>query len=125
MIHITEFLNTYGPQMNIDNSPVVSNFNAQALRREPTTVQAPRTQNWNYRYVSHMVDDLIRLMKEDFLSGLLSKTGDVSIEIEEQVYVFLAAYTNQECNWWGVQLLLCNLHMAFEGQMKNMTPNIR
>lgn len=45
-----------------------------------------------------MVDDLTRLMKEDFLSGLLSKTGDVSIEIEEQVYIFLAAYTNGECN---------------------------
>ncbi|CAM6085778.1 unnamed protein product [Calypogeia fissa] len=71
-IRIARIFNTYGPRMNIDDGRVVSNFIAQALRKEVLTVQAPGTQTRSFCYVSDMVDGLIRLMEGE-------NTGPINI----------------------------------------------
>ncbi|XP_071725829.1 UDP-glucuronic acid decarboxylase 5-like [Rutidosis leptorrhynchoides] len=40
--------------MNIDDGRVASNFQAQALRDQPLTVQAPGSQTCSFCYVSNM-----------------------------------------------------------------------
>ncbi|XP_008812272.1 UDP-glucuronic acid decarboxylase 2-like [Phoenix dactylifera] len=61
-VRIARIFNTYGPRMCIDDGRVVSNFVAQALRKEPLTVYGDGKQTRSFQYVSDLVEGLIRLM---------------------------------------------------------------
>lgn len=71
-IRIAWIFNTHGPRMNINDSRVVSNFIAQAIRDEPLTVQLPGMQTRSFCYVSDLVDGLMRLMEGE-------NTGPINI----------------------------------------------
>ncbi|PIN04576.1 dTDP-glucose 4-6-dehydratase/UDP-glucuronic acid decarboxylase [Handroanthus impetiginosus] len=60
---IARIFNTYGPRMCIDDGRVVSNFVAQALRKEPLTVYGDGKQTRSFQYVSDLVEGLMRLME--------------------------------------------------------------
>lgn len=64
-VRIARIFNTYGPRMCIDDGRVVSNFVAQALRKEPLTVYGDGKQTRSFQYVSDLVEGLIRLMEGD------------------------------------------------------------
>ncbi|CAA2997380.1 UDP-glucuronic acid decarboxylase 2-like [Olea europaea subsp. europaea] len=61
-VRIARIFNTYGPRMCIDDGRVVSNFVAQALRKEPLTVYGDGKQTRSFQYVS----DLVRSFKCDY-----------------------------------------------------------
>ncbi|KAF9606151.1 hypothetical protein IFM89_023244 [Coptis chinensis] len=62
-VRIARIFNTYGPRMGIDDGRVVSNFVAQALRKEPLTVYGDGKQTRSFQYVSDLVEGLMRLME--------------------------------------------------------------
>ncbi|XP_057535915.1 UDP-glucuronic acid decarboxylase 2-like [Amaranthus tricolor] len=62
-VRIARIFNTYGPRMCIDDGRVVSNFVAQALRKEPMTVYGDGKQTRSFQFVSDLVDGLMRLME--------------------------------------------------------------
>ncbi|PSR94756.1 UDP-glucuronic acid decarboxylase [Actinidia chinensis var. chinensis] len=62
-VRIARIFNTYGPRMCIDDGRVVSNFVAQALRKEPLTIYGDGKQTRSFQYVSDLVEGLIRLME--------------------------------------------------------------
>ncbi|CAA7398402.1 unnamed protein product [Spirodela intermedia] len=62
-VRIARIFNTYGPRMCIDDGRVVSNFVAQALRKEPLTVYGDGKQTRSFQYVSDLVQGLIKLME--------------------------------------------------------------
>ncbi|KAH1058303.1 hypothetical protein GYH30_002735 [Glycine max] len=62
-VRIARIFNTYGPRMCLDDGRVVSNFVAQALRKEPLTVYGDGKQTRSFQYVSDLVEGLIRLME--------------------------------------------------------------
>ncbi|CAI9771066.1 unnamed protein product [Fraxinus pennsylvanica] len=64
-VRIARISNTYGPRMCIDDGRVVSNFVAQALRKEPLTVYGDGKQTRSFQYVSDLVEGLMRLMEGD------------------------------------------------------------
>lgn len=64
-VRIARIFNTYGPRMSIDDGRVVSNFVAQALKKEPLTVYGDGKQTRSFQYVSDLVEGLIRLMEGD------------------------------------------------------------
>ncbi|CAI9776226.1 unnamed protein product [Fraxinus pennsylvanica] len=64
-VRIARIFNTYGPRMCIDDGRVVSNFVAQALRKEPLTVYGDGKQTRSFQYVSDLVGGLMRLMEGD------------------------------------------------------------
>ncbi|KAJ8465673.1 hypothetical protein OPV22_028225 [Ensete ventricosum] len=64
-VRIARIFNTYGPRMCIDDGRVVSNFVAQALRKEPLTVYGDGKQTRSFQYVSDLVEGLIKLMEGD------------------------------------------------------------
>ncbi|KAK6916885.1 NAD(P)-binding domain [Dillenia turbinata] len=64
-VRIARIFNTYGPRMCIDDGRVVSNFVAQALRKEPLTVYGDGKQTRSFQYVSDLVEGLMRLMEGD------------------------------------------------------------
>ncbi|CAL9039873.1 unnamed protein product [Musa banksii] len=62
-VRIARIFNTYGPRMCIDDGRVVSNFVAQALRKEALTVYGDGKQTRSFQYVSDLVEGLIKLME--------------------------------------------------------------
>ncbi|XP_071921536.1 UDP-glucuronic acid decarboxylase 2-like [Coffea arabica] len=62
-VRIARIFNTYGPRMFLDDGRVVSNFVAQALRKEPLTVYGDGKQTRSFQYVSDLVEGLMRLME--------------------------------------------------------------
>ncbi|XP_018825586.1 UDP-glucuronic acid decarboxylase 4-like [Juglans regia] len=64
-VRIARIFNTYGPRMCIDDGRVVSNFVAQALRKEPLTVYGDGKQTRSFQFVSDLVEGLMRLMEGD------------------------------------------------------------
>ncbi|XP_028789213.1 UDP-glucuronic acid decarboxylase 2-like [Neltuma alba] len=62
-VRIARIFNTYGPRMCLDDGRVVSNFVAQALRKEPLTVYGDGKQTRSFQYVSDLVEGLMKLME--------------------------------------------------------------
>eukprot|EP00897_Mesotaenium_endlicherianum_P009140 jgi/Mesen1/8254/ME000445S07409 len=54
-VRIARIFNTYGPRMCIDDGRVVSNFVAQALRKEGMTVYGDGKQTRSFQFVSDLV----------------------------------------------------------------------
>ncbi|GKC17100.1 UDP-glucuronic acid decarboxylase 2-like protein, partial [Tanacetum coccineum] len=54
-VRIARIFNTYGPRMCIDDGRVVSNFVAQALRKEPLTVYGDGKQTRSFQFVSDLM----------------------------------------------------------------------
>ena len=62
---IARIFNTYGPNMNIDDGRVVSNFIVQALRNEPLTVYGDGSQIRSFCFVSDLVEGLVKLFLKE------------------------------------------------------------
>lgn len=61
-IKIARIFNTYGPNMNINDGRVVSNFIVQALRGEPITIFGDGSQTRSFQYVDDLISGLTCLM---------------------------------------------------------------
>lgn len=69
-IKIARIFNTYGPNMNINDGRVVSNFIVQALRGEPITIFGDGSQTRSFQYVDDLIHGLTRFMgTEDPVTG--------------------------------------------------------
>jgi UDP-glucuronate decarboxylase len=61
-IKIARIFNTYGPNMQLNDGRVVSNFIVQALNDEDITIYGNGTQTRSFCYVSDLVEGLVALM---------------------------------------------------------------
>lgn len=61
-IRIVRIFNTYGPNMDMNDGRVVSNFIVQALKGEDITVYGKGLQTRSFCYVEDLVDGLIKMM---------------------------------------------------------------
>ncbi len=59
---IVRIFNTYGPNMDMNDGRVVSNFIVQALKGEDITIYGDGTQTRSFCYVSDLVDGMIKMM---------------------------------------------------------------
>lgn len=59
---IVRIFNTYGPNMDVNDGRVVSNFIIQALKGEDITVYGEGLQTRSFCYVDDLVDGLIKMM---------------------------------------------------------------
>lgn len=75
---IARIFNTYGPNMQIDDGRVVSNFIVQALRQQPLTIYGQGEQTRSFCYVSDMVEGLTKLMLHDGILGSVINLGNPS-----------------------------------------------
>jgi UDP-glucuronate decarboxylase len=62
-VRVARIFNTYGPNMDVADGRVVSNFAVQALRNEPISVYGKGDQTRSFCYVSDLIDGLVRLME--------------------------------------------------------------
>jgi len=61
-IRIVRIFNTYGPNMDMNDGRVVSNFIIQALKGEDITVYGNGLQTRSFCYVDDLVDGMIKMM---------------------------------------------------------------
>lgn len=61
-VKVVRIFNTYGPNMNVNDGRVVSNFICQALRGDPITIYGDGSQTRSFCYVDDLVRGLIAMM---------------------------------------------------------------
>ena len=60
---VIRIFNTYGPNMELGDGRVVSNFIVQALRGEPLTIYGDGSQTRSFCYVSDLIDGISEVVK--------------------------------------------------------------
>ena len=63
---IVRIFNTYGPNMNINDGRVVSNFITQALNADDITMYGDGNQTRSFQYVDDLIDGMIKLMGSSY-----------------------------------------------------------
>lgn len=64
-IKVIRIFNTYGPNMDLNDGRVVSNFIVQALRNEPITIYGSGAQTRSFCYVSDLISGILAMMDSD------------------------------------------------------------
>lgn len=64
-IRIVRIFNTYGPNMDLNDGRVVSNFIVQALKGEDITIYGDGSQTRSFCFVSDLIEGLVRMMNND------------------------------------------------------------
>ncbi|MFT4576454.1 MAG: UDP-glucuronate decarboxylase [Polaribacter sp.] len=64
-IKITRIFNTYGPNMDINDGRVVSNFIVQSLKGKDITIFGDGTQTRSFQYVNDLIEGMIRMMNSE------------------------------------------------------------
>jgi UDP-glucuronate decarboxylase len=64
-IKITRIFNTYGPNMDINDGRVVSNFIVQSLKGKDITIYGDGTQTRSFQYVNDLIEGMIRMMNSE------------------------------------------------------------
>lgn len=73
-IKVARIFNTYGPNMNVDDGRVVSNFIIQALKGKNITIYGDGMQTRSFCYVDDLIRGMLALMDSDD-----SVTGPVNL----------------------------------------------
>ena len=81
-IKVIRIFNTYGPNMNVNDGRVVSNFIVQALKGEDITIYGDGTQTRSFCYVDDLVEGMVRMMnsREGFTGPVnLGNPGEFTV----------------------------------------------
>src|ERR1700730_6736992 len=63
--HLVRIFNTYGPRLQPNDGPVISNFMMQALQGKPLTIYGDGSQTRSFCFVSDLVDGILRLSRSN------------------------------------------------------------
>ena len=86
-IRVVRIFNTYGPNMQMDDGRVVSNFIVQALRGDPITIYGDGRQTRSFCYVDDMVNGLVMAMNGDEIGpiNLGNPTEFTILQLAEEI----------------------------------------
>lgn len=73
---IIRIFNTYGPNMQVDDGRVVSNFIVQAIKGEDITIYGDGSQTRSFCFITDMVDGLSSAMFSDKTTGEIINIGN-------------------------------------------------
>jgi nucleoside-diphosphate-sugar epimerase len=73
---IVRIFNTYGPNMQVNDGRVVSNFINQAIKNEPLTIYGDGSQTRSFCFVSDMVEGLSKAMFTEGTNGEIFNLGN-------------------------------------------------
>jgi len=65
-IRVVRIFNTYGPNMQIEDGRVVSNFIVQAIKGEDLTIYGRGNQTRSFCYIDDLVAGLLKMMNADY-----------------------------------------------------------
>ena len=88
-VKVIRIFSTYGPNMNVNDGRVVSNFIVQALKGEDITIYGDGTQTRSFCYVDDLVEGMVRMMnsRDGFTGPVnLGNPGEFTmLELAEKV----------------------------------------
>lgn len=61
-VKIIRIFNTYGPNMDMNDGRVISNFIVQALKGEDITIYGDGSQTRSFQYVDNLIEGMIKVM---------------------------------------------------------------
>ncbi len=82
-IRIARIFNTYGPNMNVNDGRVVSNFINQCINNKDITIYGNGGQTRSFCYIDDMVDGLIKLMNNEKTNGPINLGNPIETTILE------------------------------------------
>ncbi len=83
-IRIIRIFNTYGPNMNIDDGRVVSNFIVQALKNKNITIYGDGSQTRSFQYVDDLIEGMVKMMdNESGFIGPVNLGNPIEFTIKE------------------------------------------
>lgn len=83
-IRIVRIFNTYGPNMNLNDGRVVSNFIVQALQNKDITIYGDGSQTRSFQYVDDLIEGMIKMMdNESGFIGPVNLGNPVEFTIKE------------------------------------------
>jgi len=88
---IVRIFNTYGPNMQIDDGRVISNFIVQALKNEDITIYGDGRQTRSFQYVGDLVEGMIRMMGHQDFAGPVNLGNPAEFTIQELARTIIAA----------------------------------
>lgn len=84
VVKIVRIFNTYGPNMQVNDGRVVSNFIVQALRGEDITIYGDGTQTRSFQYVDDLIEGFILMMDTpDIFTGPVNIGNPKEFTIED------------------------------------------
>lgn len=66
-VKVARIFNTYGPNMDVEDGRVISNFIVQALKGEDITIYGKGEQTRSFCFVDDLLDGFIKIMEADYL----------------------------------------------------------
>ena len=95
---IIRIFNTYGPNMEVNDGRVVSNFITQAIQNQDITIYGDGSQTRSFCYVSDLVNGIVAAMEKDDTKGTVINLGNpderTMKEIAEMVKRLTASNSN-------------------------------
>ena len=90
-IKVARIFNTYGPNMNVEDGRVISNFIVQALKGEDITVFGDGNHTRSFCYSSDLIDGIINFMNlsEKNITGPLNIGNQIEFSILNLAYKIL------------------------------------
>ena len=85
---IVRLFNTYGPNMDIDDGRVITNFIRQILEGELLTICGDGTQTRSFCYVDDMIDGLHKMMNSTEIGPINLGNPDCEFTLNDLVGVF-------------------------------------
>ncbi|MBD3244463.1 MAG: NAD-dependent epimerase/dehydratase family protein [Candidatus Moranbacteria bacterium] len=84
-IKIGRIFNTYGPNMNIGDGRVVSNFIVQALTNKDITIYGDGSQTRSFQYIDDLIEAILKFNQNtsDELTGPINLGNDKEITVKE------------------------------------------
>ncbi len=83
-IKVVRIFNTYGPNMQINDGRVVSNFIVQALTNKNITIYGDGTQSRSFCYIDDLISGLISMMStDDSITGPINLGNPHEISIKD------------------------------------------
>ena len=93
-IRIARIFNTYGPNMELNDGRVVSNFITQSLKNYPITIYGDGTQTRSFCYVSDLVLGLVKLGETEDIEGEIINLGNPDEKTMIQLAEMIQEMTN-------------------------------
>lgn len=90
-IRIARIFNTYGPQMNVNDGRVISNFVVQALQNLPITIYGNGEQSRSFCYVDDTIAGLMKLMAKPNYHQPVNIGNPIEKTMKEIAQVIIAA----------------------------------
>ena len=103
-VRLARIFNTYGPNMEIDDGRVVSNFIVQGLKNLPFTIYGDGSQTRSFCYVSDMVLGLVKLGETNGISGEVINLGNPEEKSINELATLIKKATNSSAKITNVQI---------------------